>query len=143
MLTTTLMSISLFVASVASHLWAIATVRRVFPNLSSSKMLPKLLAFSCLVLSHLWTAGLFTIGFAAGCALEVGGFTEPGVIAWMDLFNYSVINMTTLGLADFRPVGHLRFMAGIESLTGFILISCTAQVVYFALEQPPPAIVDP
>ena len=65
--------------------------------------------------------------------MDLGGFDPAETMGAMDLYNYSVINMTTLGLGDVRPTGHLRFMAGIESLTGFILIGCTAQFVFEVL----------
>ena len=54
---------------------------------------------------------------------------------WMDYFYFSLINITTLGLGDVYPTGHLRALTGIESLTGFLLISRTAQFVYQAAKQ--------
>lgn len=127
----------LLVISVVSHVQVIAIVRHVLPDIQNARVLPRVSAILIVSCSHLWTAALFAAGFGFGEMLGIGGFDPSGSLGWMDLFNYSVINMTTLGLGDVRPTGHLRFMAGIESLTGFILISCTAQYVYSAMERGP------
>jgi hypothetical protein len=37
---------------------------------------------------------------------------------------------TSLGLGDIYPTGHLRFLAGIEALNGFLLISCSASTIF-------------
>ena len=118
-----------------SHVQVISTVRRVLGDVQDAPAIRRVLAIVIVACSHLWTAVLFAAGFGIGEMIGVGGFDPPGTLGWMDLFNYSVINMTTLGLGDVRPTGHLRFMAGIESLTGFILISCTAQYVYSAMDR--------
>ena len=41
----------------------------------------------------------------------------------MDIFYFSLVNYTSLGLGDIYPTGHSRFLAGLESLNGFLLIS--------------------
>lgn len=67
--------------------------------------------------------------------LELGGFKKASGVDAMDLFYFSLINITTVGLGDIYPTGHLRVITGIESLTGFLLISCTAQFVYQTMHK--------
>ena len=43
--------------------------------------------------------------------------------------------MTTLGLGDIYPTDHLRVLAGIEALTGFALISCSAQLFWTMMHE--------
>lgn len=43
---------------------------------------------------------------------------------------FALIPVTTVGLGDIYPIDHLRLIAGIASLTSFILIRCTAQYFY-------------
>ena len=44
-------------------------------------------------------------------------------------------SISTVGLGDILPGGHMRAISGIAALTGFILISCTAQYVYKTMSQ--------
>ena len=88
------------------------------------------LAYLIVLASHLAVTGLFAVGFAGAAGLGLGGFEKEPVMSAMDLYYFSLINITTLGLGDIYPTGHLRALAGIESLTGFLLISCTAQFVF-------------
>lgn len=88
------------------------------------------LAYLIVLASHLIVTGLFAVGFAGAAGLGLGGFEKRPVMSAMDLYYFSLINITTLGLGDIYPTGHLRALAGIESLTGFLLISCTAQFVF-------------
>ncbi len=93
------------------------------------------LAYLVVLASHLLITGLFALGFAGSAQLGLGGFEKEAVVSAMDLFYFSLINITTLGLGDIYPTGHLRALAGIESLTGFLLISCTAQFVFSTMKK--------
>ncbi|WP_247710319.1 ion channel [Qipengyuania huizhouensis] len=53
----------------------------------------------------------------------------------MDYDYFALITVTTVGLGGIYPTDHLREIAGIASLTGFILIRCTAQYVYKTMSQ--------
>lgn len=97
-------------------------------------------AYLIALLSHLLIALEFAAGFKWAHALGLGGFAKMLSLDWMDLFYFSLINITTLGLGDIYPTGHLRALAGIESLTGFLLISCTAQFIFETLHKPRPSI---
>ena len=92
-------------------------------------------AYLIVLASHLLIAALFAIGFQVATELGLGGFKKHIPENWMDVFYFSLINITTLGLGDIYPTGHLRAITGIESLTGFLLISCTAQFVFTTMNK--------
>ncbi len=48
---------------------------------------------------------------------------------------FSFITYTTLGYGDIAPVGHLRYLAGLESLTGLVLITWTASFMFFEMQK--------
>jgi hypothetical protein len=48
---------------------------------------------------------------------------------------FSFTAFTTLGLGDIVPHGHIRFLAGLESLTGFVLITWTASFLYLQMTR--------
>ena len=85
--------------------------------------------------SHLLVATLFAGGFWLGAELGLGGFDKTPAMSAMDYFYFSLINVTTLGLGDIYPTEHLRVIAGVEALTGFALISCSAQLFWTMMKE--------
>ena len=53
----------------------------------------------------------------------------------MDCVYYSFVSYTTLGFGDLIPTGSLRFLTGLESLTGLVLITWTASFMYFEMQK--------
>lgn len=53
----------------------------------------------------------------------------------MDCAYFSFTTFTTLGFGDITPFGDLRYLTGIESLTGLVLITWTASFLYFEMER--------
>lgn len=50
-----------------------------------------------------------------------------------DCLYYSFTVFSTLGFGDIEPSGELRFLTGIESLTGLLLIAWSASFLYFEM----------
>ncbi len=50
-------------------------------------------------------------------------------------FYFSISSYTTLGVGDIVPLGPLRILAGIEALTGLVLIAWTASFSYLMMER--------
>jgi hypothetical protein len=48
---------------------------------------------------------------------------------------FSFTTYTTLGLGDIAPFGAVRYLAGIESLTGLLLITWTASFLYIEMTR--------
>jgi hypothetical protein len=82
--------------------------------------------------AHLLEAGVYAIAFWGGERLGLGGFIQEDPINAMSTYYFSLVNFTSLGLGDIHPSGHLRFIAGLESLSGFLLISCSAALLFLA-----------
>lgn len=53
----------------------------------------------------------------------------------LDLVYFSAVVYTTLGLGDLVPTGAIRFMAGCEALTGFLLISWSASFTFLEMQK--------
>ena len=85
-------------------------------------------------IAHISEAGLYAIAFVMGSRIGLGNFKPPDISA-MEIFYFSLVNYTSLGLGDIYPTGHLRFLAGIESLNGFLLISCSASLIFMLMTE--------
>jgi len=63
---------------------------------------------------------------------RIDGEMEGGPL---DYFYFSITTFTTLGIGDVHPRGALRFIAGVESLNGLVLIGWSASFTYLSMEQ--------
>jgi hypothetical protein len=52
-----------------------------------------------------------------------------------DCAYFSFTTFTTLGFGDIQPTGDLRFLTGLESLTGLVLITWTASFLYLEMTR--------
>jgi hypothetical protein len=53
----------------------------------------------------------------------------------LDCVYFSFTSYTTLGIGDIVPFGDLRFLSGLESLTGLVLITWTASFLYLEMTR--------
>lgn len=74
--------------------------------------------------------GLAYCGLVDGNYGAIVGSQSPG-LAECTYFSFS--NYTSLGYGDLVPSGPLRFMAGMEALTGLVLIAWTASFMYLQM----------
>lgn len=78
--------------------------------------------------------------FGAGYYLSVmqwgfGSFTGTAVSGFDDAVYFSFITYTSLGFGDVVPAGPARFLVGVESLLGLVLIAWTASYLYVQMQK--------
>ena len=69
--------------------------------------------------------------------------TRQAGVAWMaispvsllDCVYFSFTTFTTLGFGDIEPIGDLRYLTGLEALTGLVLITWTASFLYLEMQR--------
>ncbi len=60
---------------------------------------------------------------------------EQGFETLFDAMYLSATTYTTLGFGDLAPVGAIRFVSGMESLTGLLLITWSASFTYLEMSR--------
>jgi hypothetical protein len=68
-------------------------------------------------------------------SLHWGQLSDGSVYSLLDCAYFSFTVFTTLGFGDITPHGSLRFLTGIESLTGLVLITWTASFLYIEMQK--------
>jgi len=53
----------------------------------------------------------------------------------MDSSYFSLTTYTSLGFGDIEPLGGIRFLAGLEALTGLVLITWTASFMFIEMQR--------
>ncbi|MBG59758.1 MAG: hypothetical protein CMJ16_04800 [Peredibacter sp.] len=126
------LSFFLIVAVIGWHFWCIQGLYKIMPdNKDHSHFLRSvavlLLLFAVHIVEILWfTGGLYF----ADVNLGLGGFSSKFDNTFQDYFYFSTVSYSTLGLSSFNPQGHLKVMTGLESLTGFIMLTWSATFFY-------------
>ena len=83
--------------------------------------------------AEIWIFGVayFLMNKAEGWGSLTGQFDG----SLLDCVYYSFTCYTTLGTGDIVPLGDLRFLAGLESLTGLVLVTWTASFLYLEMTR--------
>ncbi len=114
---------------------------RFFTNwMANTRLRPRLrivLMIYGLLLLHTLEIWLFGIGYWVltndmGYGLVVG-LTDTSLL--VDYVYFSATVYSTLGFGDLLPTGPLRFMVGVESVTGLLLITWSASFTYLEMIQ--------
>ena len=91
--------------------------------------------FGALV-AHMVEIWLFALAYylmhnAEGWGELTGNFNG----SLLDCFYFSSTVYSTVGFGDIVPMGDLRFLTGIESLTGLVLITWSASFLFFEMQR--------
>ena len=123
-------------AAVLIHYEVLRGLNYSLPQLSFSARTRILLVIGAIVLAHLVEICLFAVAFllAHGRA-GLGSIAGEVSGSWLDYFYFSATTYSTLGVGDVVPEGPLRVVAGLESLTGLVLIGWSASFTYLTMQQ--------
>jgi hypothetical protein len=88
------------------------------------------------LLAHLIEICLFAAGFfLLHAQLGLGGIAGHFEGTVLDYFYFSATTYSTLGVGDLFPTGAIRLVAGVEALTGFVLIGWSASFTYLSMQR--------
>ena len=95
-----------------------------------------LVAMGGALVSHVVQIGLFAAGFYfLQHHAEVGRLGGNFNNAASSFLYFSTETYTSLGFGDVFPLGHIRMVAGMEALTGLLMISWTASFTYLEMSR--------
>lgn len=66
---------------------------------------------------------------------EWGRLTGSFDGSYMDCVYFSFTTYTTIGFGDISPVGDLKYLTGLEALTGLVLITWTASFLFLEMQK--------
>ena len=135
MIISTLIGLLTFVLASTVHYLALAHLHRRLNHEARSGLPIVVSGIVGAGLAHLAEAALYATSFTLLDAFDLGGFKGGEADGFMDIFYFSLVNYTSLGLGDIYPTGHSRFLAGLESLNGFLLISCSASFIFLLMRN--------
>jgi len=88
------------------------------------------------LIAHTIEIWFFGLAYYAMYQMEgMGSFSGNFSGTLLDCVYLSFTTFTTLGFGDIEPIGHVRFLTGLESLTGLVLITWTASFLYYEMQR--------
>jgi hypothetical protein len=130
-----LTTIAIVALCVGLHYEVLNLCNRYLPALSRPR--PRVLILICVVLiAHIAEIWLFGIGYYMLAGNEAfGGLTGLPTSELPDFVYFSAITYATVGFGDAVPVGAIRFLAGVEALTGFVMITWSASYSFLEMQR--------
>ncbi|HRH90464.1 MAG TPA: potassium channel family protein [Agitococcus sp.] len=89
-------------------------------------------------LAHTLEVWLFgTTYYLLDTYFNVGTFStlSQNKMEFFDFVYFSVVVYTSVGFGDIYPIGHMRLIAGVEALTGLLMIGWSASFTYLMMEK--------
>jgi len=88
------------------------------------------------LLAHTLEIFIFAIAYYGLIRVEGWGSLQGNFDGSLpDCIYFSFTTYTTLGFGDIEPFGGVRYLTGVESLTGLVLITWTASFLYIEMRQ--------
>ena len=118
------------------HYEALHNLFNWIPRLPITRRLRVVVAVFGALIAHTVEVWIFGAAFLWYVRHEHMGFLEGNFDgSLLDCVYFSFINYTSLGYGDIVPVGHIRFLAGLEGLVGLVMIGWTASFIYVEMTR--------
>ncbi len=124
------------IATVAIHYEALLLIQRILPKLATRPRVRIGIGVVMALMAHAAEAWLFALGYWLSVeTLNLGSLAGAESPTFFDYLYFSFVSYTTVGFGDLSPVGAVRFLSNMESLTGFVVITWTASFLYMEMER--------
>lgn len=122
--------------SVLIHFEVLNLLTIYTPNPHMSRRVSILLGIFGSLCAHLLEIWIFGVGIFLLLKTETMGTIEGNTThSFMDCVYFSITTYTSLGFGDIAPTGWIRFLAGMEALTGLVLIAWTASFMFLEMQK--------
>jgi hypothetical protein len=135
LLATILLTIPLVVLVVLVHYEALLNASRLAERLTIRPRKRILVVIAAAFMAHIAEIAFFAVGYLAMTGMGLGTLEGDRAGNLVDYFYFSTTMYTTLGVGDIWASGPIRISAGIESLTGLVLITWTASFTYVSMQK--------
>ena len=129
-------SLAIVIACVLLHYEALSVLTGVLKRIRirpRPRILVMILSILAIHVVEIWVFGVGYWGLIQD--RTHGKLVAAHPIGLFDAVYYSAVTYTTLGLGDVAPIGNIRFLTGLESLSGFVLIGWSVSFTYLEMDR--------
>ena len=130
---------SLALLAILLHYEALFQLDRLLPKLAHiAPRFRVLVGVGSIFIAHVIEIWLFALGYYLTLQFPVmgglvGNLSGHGIL--LDCAYLSFVTFTTLGYGEIVAQGYLRYLTGVEALTGFILITWSASFLFIEMQK--------
>jgi len=136
MILATLIYSKVVALAVLIHFEALNFLSKIIPRLPIQRRMSILVGVFGALVAHMIEIWLFAFVFYFMLqGSYFGGLTGSVTNSLLDCVYFSLTCYTSLGFGDINPYGYLRFLSGLEALTGLVLIAWTASFMYIEMQK--------
>lgn len=121
--------------AVMIHFESLHRLSLVIPSIKVRPHLKLIFAVCGALLAHTLEVWLFALVYFTMLQLGLGGLVGTFDTSLIDCVYFSFTTFTTLGFGDIYPIGPVRYLTGLEALTGLVLITWTASFLFVEMEK--------
>jgi len=126
----------LVAVAVAIHYEILRMLSKIIPTLKVKPRLRVVIGVYGTILAHIIEVWLFGVAFYLMYGSGYFGTLEGNFNGYLlDCVYFSFSNYTTIGYGDIYPTGNLRFLAGLEGITGLCLITWSASFMFIEMTK--------
>ncbi|MCP4000597.1 MAG: two pore domain potassium channel family protein [Gammaproteobacteria bacterium] len=123
-------------AAVGFHFEMLNWLSKKVPIMTINNRARVVVALLGAIFAHLIEIWLFAFAYYAIIYYDKMGALEGNFDGSLyDCFYFSITTYTTVGYGDIAPLGDVRLLAGLESLTGLVLITWTASFLFVEMQK--------
>ena len=136
LLATFIINAFIVITAVVIHYETLYLLAKKLPTFQVIHRYRVLLAVMVIMLAHVVEIWLFAIGYYVMIHTADFGTLSGNInLSLLDCSYFSFTTYTTLGYGDIEPSGYIRFLTGLESLTGLVLITWSAPFVFLEMQK--------
>lgn len=136
MIATFLINSLLVTITVLIHYEVLYQLARQLPSVAIRPRFRVLIGVFIILLAHIVEIWLFAIGYYLMINIDgLGSLTGNFNQSLFDCSYFSFTTYTTVGFGDIEPYGHIRFLTGMESLTGLVMITWSASFLFLEMQK--------
>jgi len=130
---------SLALVAILMHYEALFQLDKVLPKVAHIPPRSRvLIGVGAIFMAHVLEIWLFALGYFFTLQFPVmgglvGNISGHGIL--LDCAYLSFVTFTTLGYGEIVAQGYLRYLTGVEALTGFILITWSASFLFIEMQK--------
>ena len=126
----------LIATAVLIHYEALNQLSIIIPKLPIRPRLRVLVGILGTLAAHIIEMWIFAFGYYFMVhSNKFGALKGAFDGSLLDCVYFSFVTYTSLGFGDIEPLGYLRFLAGLEALTGLVLITWTASFMFIEMQK--------
>jgi len=136
MIAVTLVNLMVIITTVMIHYECLLRMNLLFSRLNRRHRFRIVLGVLGAMVAHALEVWCFALTYYLIIQFgDWGGLEGEFDGSLLDCAYFSFTTFTTLGFGDIHPVGHIKFLTGLEALTGLMLITWTASFLFLEMQK--------